>query len=244
MGMRRTLSIAVVVTLSFVLVAAPARRHVRGLTLVVRAAEVGGLARRLADLDTVLINEQRLEIAAKSATMAGRLFLPDSAARQTVLLVSGLHPAGIDEPRLTSLARRLAEAKVTVVTDDIPEPSRFEITPALTDRIEEAAVWLATTSGLAPDGRIGLMGISFSGGLAVVAATTARQELCRPCRALACALAAPHRARLPSSRERRHGHPRNRGPSSGRAPPRSCSRAAARDRRHLACRGRPTSSAH
>jgi hypothetical protein len=50
------------------------------------------------------------------------------------------------------------------------ELSRFEITPAVTDRIEDAAVWLARDSGLAPWGRIGLMGISFSGGLAIVAA--------------------------------------------------------------------------
>ena len=42
--------------------------------------------------------------------------------------------------------------------------------PIVTDRIEQAAVWLAAESELAPTGRIGLMGISFSGGLAVVAA--------------------------------------------------------------------------
>jgi len=91
-------------------------------------------------------------------------------ARQTVLLVSGLHPAGIDEPRLIHLSRTLAESNVLVVTPDIPELSRFDITTHVTDRIEAAAVWLAVESGFAPDGRIGLMGVSFSGGLAVVAA--------------------------------------------------------------------------
>jgi dienelactone hydrolase len=40
----------------------------------------------------------------------------------------------------------------------------------VTDRIEAAALWLALESGFAPDRRIGLMGVSFSGGLAVVAA--------------------------------------------------------------------------
>jgi dienelactone hydrolase len=102
--------------------------------------------------------------------MHGRAYVPIGTARQTVLLVSGLHPAGIDEPRLTRLARTLAEANVTVVTPDIPELSRFEVTPAVTDHIEDAALWLTTASGLAPTGRIGLMGISFSGGLAIVAA--------------------------------------------------------------------------
>lgn len=101
--------------------------------------------------------------------MRGRVYAPMGVGRQAVLLVSGLHPAGIDEQRLTTLARRLAEANVAVVTPEIPELSRFEVTPAVTDRIEGAALWLATES-LAPTGRIGLMGISFSGGLAVVAA--------------------------------------------------------------------------
>jgi fermentation-respiration switch protein FrsA (DUF1100 family) len=59
---------------------------------------------------------------------------------------------------------------VAVVTPDIPALSNFAITPLLTDRIEHVALWLATESGLEPTGRIGLMGISFSGGLAVVAA--------------------------------------------------------------------------
>jgi dienelactone hydrolase len=63
---------------------------------------------------------------------------------------------------------------VAVVTPDLPELSRFEITPAITDGIETAALWVsrvATESGAnAGDSRIGMMGISFSGGLSIVAA--------------------------------------------------------------------------
>jgi hypothetical protein len=51
--------------------------------------------------------------------------------------------------RAWSRSRRLAEADVIVVTPEIPELSRFEITPNLTDRIEQAAGWLAVESGLA-----------------------------------------------------------------------------------------------
>ena len=49
--------------------------------------------------------------------------MPNGAARQTVLLVSGLNPAGIDEPRLTRLGRTLAQANVTVLTPEILELS-------------------------------------------------------------------------------------------------------------------------
>src|SRR5439155_23248837 len=75
-------------------------------------------------------------------------------------------------PRLVALATELAASGVAIVTPDIPELSRFEIVPRLTDAIEAAArsaSELAKADGSA-DGRIGLMGISFSGGLAVVAA--------------------------------------------------------------------------
>jgi fermentation-respiration switch protein FrsA (DUF1100 family) len=111
-----------------------------------------------------------VDLPGRTGSTRARVYAPLRTAHQTVLLVSGLHPAGIDEPRLVTLARRLAEANVIVVTPDIQELSRFEVTPVVTDRIEAAARWLATESGLAPTGRIGLMGISFSGGLAVVAA--------------------------------------------------------------------------
>jgi dienelactone hydrolase len=86
------------------------------------------------------------------------------------VLTSGLHASGIDEPRLVRLARQLAASRVAVVTPDIPELSRFDISPAITDAIEDAGLWLAADATLAPDHRVGLMGISFSGGLSIVAA--------------------------------------------------------------------------
>jgi dienelactone hydrolase len=146
------------------------KRDLHGWALVFRAANGQGVLRRLADIDTVPIDERLVSIPGRDGSVRARVYEPLTIARQTVLLVSGLHPAGIDEPRLIDLARKLAEANVVVVTPDIPELSRFEVTPVVTRRIEETGVWLATASGLAPSGRIGLMGVSFSGGLAMVAA--------------------------------------------------------------------------
>jgi len=146
------------------------RPYAHGLSLVVRAAGVRGLSGRLADLDAVAEVEWLVSVPLHDSSMRARVYAPLRASRQTVLLVSGLHPAGIDEPRLVSLSRELARTNVTVVTPEIEELSRFEITPLLTDRIERAAVWLAVESGLAATGRIGMIGVSFSGGLSVVAA--------------------------------------------------------------------------
>lgn len=166
---RQLASIGVAVAV-ILLLGLPARRTFHGFSLVVRAGDLHGVARRIADLDTVPITERLVRVPLRDLSVRARVYAPVGTPRQTVLLVAGLHPTGIEEPRLVALSRRLAEANVIVVTPEIPELSSFEITPLLTDRIEESAVWLATASGLAEDGRIGLMGVSFSGGLAVVAA--------------------------------------------------------------------------
>jgi dienelactone hydrolase len=156
----------------FVILAAyfVARPFVHGLTFVIRAAEMQGTLRRIADLDTVAEREREITIPLARGPMRARVYEPVGPARRAALLVSGLHPSGIDEPRLMRLARDLAADDLVIVTPDIPELSRFEITPAITATIEETAAWLASASGLAPDHRVGLMGISFSGGLSIVAA--------------------------------------------------------------------------
>ena len=152
-------------------IAIAAQPYIRGAVLVIRAGELHGPARQVADLGAVGITERIVHARTKEIAIRARVYEPTSGSpRQTILLVSGLHPTGIDEPRLVALARTLAEANVTVVSPDIPELSRFEITPALTDRIEATALWLATESGIPHSGEIGIIGVSFSGGLAIVAA--------------------------------------------------------------------------
>ncbi|HEY5617049.1 MAG TPA: hypothetical protein VIK60_03850 [Vicinamibacterales bacterium] len=166
----RRAAVAIIGALAFVLLGAWAYRDAHGLSLVVRGANLHGVVRSLAELDAVPHVERLVRIPIGRGSMAGRLYMPAQGSNQTVLVVSGLHPAGIDEPRLIALSRELARSHVTAVTPEIPELPRFEITPVLTDHIEQAALWLATNSELSPTGRIGLMGISFSGGLAIVAA--------------------------------------------------------------------------
>ena len=147
-----------------------ARPYLHGLSFVVRAAEMQGTARRIADLDTTRVSEREIAIPTRRGPMRARLYEPSGSHRRAALLTSGLHASGIDEPRLVRLARELAASDIAVVTPDIPELSRFEIAPAITDAIEDAGGWLASEATLAPDHRAALMGISFSGGLSVVAA--------------------------------------------------------------------------
>jgi dienelactone hydrolase len=163
-----------VASILFVLVALASaalvvRPYALGLSFVIRAAEMNGTARRLADADTVAVRTREVTIPTRRGPMRGRLYEPEQAHRRSALLTSGLHASGIDEPRLVRLARQLAASGVAVVTPDIPELSRFSISPAITDAIEDGGRWLSDAA-LTPDHRVGLMGISFSGGLSIVAA--------------------------------------------------------------------------
>jgi dienelactone hydrolase len=143
--------------------------YLDALSLAVRGADLGGVVRDFADLTTVRAVERPVHIPNEPGLRA-RVYEPVNESRQTVLLVPGVHPGGIDEPRLMAFAREIARTGVTVVTPELPGLVQFRITPALTDSIEQAAVWLATQSGLASTSKIGLIGTSFSGGLSIVAA--------------------------------------------------------------------------
>ena len=165
-GRRLVILLAVLVALIAAAVASSPFLH--GLSFVIRAADLHGAARRAADLDAQRTSERELTIATTRGPLHGRLYEPSNDVHRTALLTSGLHPAGINEPRLVALARQLSASGVAVLTPDSAELSNFEITPAITDQIESAAVWLAG-NGRA-DHRVALIGISFSGGLSVVAA--------------------------------------------------------------------------
>ena len=154
-----------------------ARPYLHGIAFVVRAADVQGAARRAADYDTVRVSTRDISIPTRRGPMKARLYEPAGGHTRAALLTSGLHASGIDEPRLVRLAQQISASHIAVVTPDIPELSRFEIAPAITDAIEDAGSWLAADASLSPDHTAALMGISFSGGLSVIAA--ARPSLAR-----------------------------------------------------------------
>jgi dienelactone hydrolase len=144
--------------------------YAHGLSLVMRAADLQGFFRQLAEFDADAVTYRDLEIPVMGAALRARAYEPSDGAARTIVLITGVHPAGIDEPRLMRLARELAASGVGVVTPEIPELQRFAITPAITDMIEQSATWVASQTMFAPDGRVGLIGVSFSGGLSMVAA--------------------------------------------------------------------------
>ena len=135
--------------------------------------DVSGAApgvRRWLPVRVVDVTSRDLMVPTRYGPIRARLYRPTSSERRTVAVFPGVHPGGVDEPRLAAFSRRLAATGAAVLSVPLPELRRYRVTPVSTDMIEDAAVWLAANRSLAPNGRIDMAAISFSGGLALVAA--------------------------------------------------------------------------
>jgi len=166
----RTLAVAGVVVVTAVAVTAPFfRSYTRASALIVRMAGLTGPAAGALEWEREPVAAYDAQVPSRHGALRARLYLPDHV-RRALVLVAGVNALGIDEPRLYGLAHELANVGYAVLTPELPDLQRYDITPRTTDMIEDAAVWLSGQPRLARDGRVGLAGISFAGGLSIVAA--------------------------------------------------------------------------
>lgn len=141
------------------------------LAFIIRVAKHEGVWARLASLAAREIREGPIvAMASRHGPVETRLYQPVLPAQRTTLLVPGVHMDGIHEERLVGLARELAASGLQVLTVAPPDLTRYRLTTDSTDQLEDAIAWAAGRADLAPDGRVGIMAFSFSGGLALVAA--------------------------------------------------------------------------
>jgi dienelactone hydrolase len=156
--------------------------YARGAVFVIQAAGMQGAARSVAEWSADEAVEFDAEIPWRGGRLRARVFRPSADGKPEspseldgppTLVIPGIHADGIDESRLVQFARDVASMGRIAVAVELPDLKQYSITTRSTDMIEDAAVWLSSTSGFAPDGRIGLMGISFAGGLSIVAAARA-----------------------------------------------------------------------
>lgn len=147
----------------------PAGAHVRAASLLARFVDpdaTGGLA-----------DAARHPVDERDDVLAGtrvRLYMPAGVTRPPgVVIVHGVHWKGIGEPRLQRFARTIAASGVAVMTPEVRELCDYRIDPASIDTIGLTSRAFAEQLGVA---RVGLVGLSFAGGLALVAASDPRFE--------------------------------------------------------------------
>jgi pimeloyl-ACP methyl ester carboxylesterase len=166
---KRTVLLLLVVLLA--LGAWAAVPYVRAASLVIRMAGMHGPSLdRVAAFQNAPFTRRDIRIQGRGGSVRARVYEPATRRARTMLLTGGVHADGIDEPRLVKLAGDLAVAGTPVVTAEIDDLLHYRITPKLTDALEDAIVQIGSDRTLAPDGRIGVFGVSFAGGLSVVAA--------------------------------------------------------------------------
>lgn len=98
-----------------------------------------------------------------------RLYEPTGPVHQCIVVGHGVHHLGITEPRLVRFAGGLARAGAVVLTPELADLADYRITRAGADVLGGAVRYLAERCPLGD--RVGLVGFSFAGGLALLGAT-------------------------------------------------------------------------
>jgi pimeloyl-ACP methyl ester carboxylesterase len=162
-------SASVLLLLLLVVLWRPASAHVRAASLLVRLADPAAHG--------LIAGAGRHDFDERDTTLAGtraRIYMPVGVADPPgLVLVHGVHWKGIDEPRLKGFARTLAASGVAVVTPEIRELCDYRIEPASIHTIGESARAFSEQLGGV---KVGVMGLSFAGGLSLIAASDPRYE--------------------------------------------------------------------
>ena len=147
-----------------------ARTHLQAIAILREIANqsVPSVARVVAD---VPITTQDLDFTVQSTkgqqAVRARLYIPRNEPNAPALVIfHGVHHLGIDEPRLMGFAKAMASCGLRVLTPELPDIKDYRVSEDSVQTIGESVKWFAAQTG----GPVGVMGLSFSGGLALVAA--------------------------------------------------------------------------
>ena len=113
------------------------------------------------------ISTEDIQFPSDAGVVRARLYLPENKPNApTLIVLHGVHHLGMDEPRLTAFAAAMASCGLRVLTPELPGIKDYHVDRNSVQVIGESARWFAQKTG----GPVGVMGLSFSGGLALVAA--------------------------------------------------------------------------
>jgi dienelactone hydrolase len=130
----------------------------------------------LRDFDLHPLVESEFTFDTPSGTARARIYEPKGGRAPGLapglVMVHGVHHLGMDEPRLVRFARSLASTGIVVLTPDVRELADYAIDEKSIGTIGAATVLLQARLPGRP--RVGVMGLSFAGGLGLLAAADPR----------------------------------------------------------------------
>ncbi len=98
------------------------------------------------------------------------LYQLPSISRAGIVLVPGVVPAGKDDLRLVALARTLARLRFAVLVPDIEGLRHYQVRGRDVEAVADAFRYMSSQPELAPQGRTGIAGFSYSAGPVLLAA--------------------------------------------------------------------------
>lgn len=144
---------------------APAARHVRAAEFLQR------LATQAPATNAPRIATEDLTVPGKNGPIRARLYYQAGAAPSRGIVVAhGVHYKGIDERRLVPFVRALCESGLTVLTPELSDLADYRITASGADVIRDSVRYLTSRQDHVAGDQVGVLGFSFAGGLALVAA--------------------------------------------------------------------------
>jgi dienelactone hydrolase len=145
----------------------PALDYQRSI-LILQHAEQVEPPRWIARTIDYQIEESSFTIQGPQGQVPCRLYMPRGVVHPSgLVLLHGVHRLGISEPRLVNFARAFAASGVAVLTPELTELADYRIEPA---SIATIAVAVRDLSRRLRQPKVGVMGLSFAGGLALIAA--------------------------------------------------------------------------
>lgn len=153
----------------------PVSAHFRAARLVVKMAKI-------AMLDSPILNTHPPIVETiltfpdpqTGHPIRARLYAPQNVTSGPgMVLIHGVHRLGMDEPRLMAFARAFSTTGLMVLTPEITELADYHISPQSIQTIGTTTQFLSQKLG---QSQVGLMGLSFAGGLALLAAGDARYK--------------------------------------------------------------------
>ncbi len=127
------------------------------------------------------VNAHVVTIETSQGPIAARLYTPVHHPNAPAFLVlHGVHHLGMEEPRLIAFASAMASCGLRVLTPELPGIKDYHVGPDSIAIIGDSAKWLAERNvdrsregsvALPASQPVGVMGLSFAGGLALMAAS-------------------------------------------------------------------------
>ena len=151
------------------------RAHLQAIAVLREVADQPAPWMARAVTRSVATQDFYLSIPTTSAPllMRARLYTPTTWTAQSnihmpaMVIFHGVHHLGIDEPRLMGFAAAMAGCGIRVLTPELPGIKDYHVSEESVNAIGLSAKWFAAQTG----GPVGVMGLSFAGGLALVAAS-------------------------------------------------------------------------